>query len=463
MDDLVLPKKIILHTWVILSLLRVAKLEKDVSELKKIDHSAKALATLKSQVSTVVKQYLGSKISDDLQKEPVKEPIAEVVMDDAFNISGEDVVHDDDQPQDTSEPKTYKTSNQDCSNNPQGLLILIQNRTSVKLYLIKLNNLGLTICIKIEYNFQKGFNAFTNLIGTIQKEIITPFDLSKPLPRQGKTYTTSITKTKAAQYDIVGIEDMVPTLWSTIKHAKFFGVKSVSVKKLHRHGHLEEVMVKRADRQLHKFKDGDFIDLHLNIIEDMLLLVVQHKLFHLNKSDIIDFIMTFPEMEFKELDNPSYKPPGVIYKDMYKQKRVMWADELYKLSDRTLKKFQDELHHRLLDFCLGYNDKMSRRKWTAIEKKRSKLIVELIDKLMRESQNWRDLPKDISLDRIEVLRYDTKGVKVRKEKMQTKAELTLEQTPQDVSDKFLNIIVMPKSIHNDDGNPSRANIKQALW
>ncbi|GKD09996.1 hypothetical protein Tco_1189681 [Tanacetum coccineum] len=48
--------------------LRVVKLEKDVFELKKIDHSAKALATLKSQVPTVVEQYQGSKIGDDLQK-----------------------------------------------------------------------------------------------------------------------------------------------------------------------------------------------------------------------------------------------------------------------------------------------------------------------------------------------------------------------------------------------------------
>nr|GFC81634.1 hypothetical protein [Tanacetum cinerariifolium] len=39
--------------------------------------------------------------------EPVKEPIAKVVMDDAVNTAGEDVVRDDDQPQDTSEPKTY--------------------------------------------------------------------------------------------------------------------------------------------------------------------------------------------------------------------------------------------------------------------------------------------------------------------------------------------------------------------
>ncbi|GJT49955.1 hypothetical protein Tco_0976112 [Tanacetum coccineum] len=48
--------------------LRVAKLEKDVSELKKIDHSAEALSTLKSQVLTVIEHYLGSKIRDDLQK-----------------------------------------------------------------------------------------------------------------------------------------------------------------------------------------------------------------------------------------------------------------------------------------------------------------------------------------------------------------------------------------------------------
>ncbi|GJU81150.1 hypothetical protein Tco_1283515 [Tanacetum coccineum] len=72
-----------------------------------------------------------------------------------------------------------------------------------------------------------------------------PFDLSKPLPLQCPpdyrtvaadyffnndleylntfdlevTYTTSIMKTKVARYEIKGIEDMVPTLWSTIKHA----------------------------------------------------------------------------------------------------------------------------------------------------------------------------------------------------------------------------------------------------
>nr|GEW83038.1 hypothetical protein [Tanacetum cinerariifolium] len=128
---------------------------------------------------------------------------------------------------------------------------------------------------------------------------------------------------------------------------KILGVKSVSVSKLHGYGHLEEVVVKRADRQLYNFKECDFVDLHLNDIEDMLLLAVQHKLFHLNESDIVDFIValrmftrslitkhrvedlqlgvesyqkklniiapqkTFPKIEFKKLYTPSYKPPGL--------------------------------------------------------------------------------------------------------------------------------------------------------
>ncbi|GKF20531.1 hypothetical protein Tco_0069169, partial [Tanacetum coccineum] len=210
---------------------------------------------------------------------------------------------------------------------------------------------------------------------------------------------------------------MVPILWSTIKHAydkdalmgikhwgerrklwyqsqvnKFLkqnvystkailGVKSVSVKKLHGYCHLEEIVVKRSDEQVYKFKEGDFVDLHLNDIEDMLLLVIQHKIFHLDGDIIVDFITalrmftrslilkrrvkdlqfgvessqkklnitklhkTFPEIEFKEPCTPSYDPPGIVYEDLNKHKRVFPADELYKFSDGTLK-LSSGLQHR---------------------------------------------------------------------------------------------------------------------
>ncbi|GKC26164.1 hypothetical protein Tco_1033458, partial [Tanacetum coccineum] len=100
--------------------------------------------------------------------------------------------------------------------------------------------------IELECNFQECFNALTDKLDWNNPEGDRyPFDLSKPFPLQGTpgyqtvaadyffnndleylktsdpevTYTTSITKTKAARYEIKGIEDMVLTLWSTIKHA----------------------------------------------------------------------------------------------------------------------------------------------------------------------------------------------------------------------------------------------------
>nr|GEW53440.1 hypothetical protein [Tanacetum cinerariifolium] len=147
----------------------------------------------------------------------------------------------------------------------------------------------------------------------------------------------------------------------TSEDVKILGVKSVNVKKLHGYGHLEEVVVKRANRQLCKFKEGDFMDLHLNDIEDMLLLTLGVESYQM-KLNITPPQHTFLEIKFKELYTPSYKPPGVIYEDLAKQKRVMRADELYKFSDGTLKKVQDELHHRILNFRLGYNDDTLRRK-----------------------------------------------------------------------------------------------------
>ncbi|GJR13295.1 hypothetical protein Tco_0795947 [Tanacetum coccineum] len=197
-------------------------------------------------------------------KEPVEEPTAEVVMDDADILLG----------------PAYNLLKGTCSSS-----------------------------VELEYHFQECFNALTDRLDWNNPEGDRyPFDLSKPLPLQGhpghltvaadyffnndleylkssdpeRTYTTSITKRKAARYKIKGIEDLVLTLWR---------VKSFSVKKLHGYGHLEEIVVKRANRQFYKFKEGDFVDLHLNDIEDMLLLAVQHKLFHLTDSDIVDFMV----------------------------------------------------------------------------------------------------------------------------------------------------------------------------
>ncbi|GJR33974.1 hypothetical protein Tco_1209658 [Tanacetum coccineum] len=188
------------------------------------------------------------------------------------------------------------------------------------------------------------------------------------------TYTTSITKTKVAR--------------TRVKDANY-GTDL-------RYGHLEEIVVKRSDQQLYKFKEGDFVDLHLNDIEDMLLLAVQHKLFHLDGSDIVDFIVALQPY------TPSYDPPGIVYEDLDKQKRVLRADELYKFSDGTLKSVRDKIHHRVLDFLLDYNTEKPKRKWTAVDRKRLGLMIELIDKQLREREIIRNLERLVGARELEM-------------------------------------------------------------
>ncbi|GJX72155.1 hypothetical protein Tco_0309326 [Tanacetum coccineum] len=148
------------------------------------------------------------------------------------------------------------------------------------------------------------------------------FDLSKPLPliTRGKrqrvpyeffinndlkylqggiltmTYTTSTTKTKAAQYDLPGIEDMVPNIWNPVKSKgdvystkHILAVTYVSVMRKYGYGYLEEIVVRRADNVLCRFKEGDFPRLRINDIEDMLILVVQNWLSNLLWDDVADF------------------------------------------------------------------------------------------------------------------------------------------------------------------------------
>ncbi|GJW98530.1 hypothetical protein Tco_0180338 [Tanacetum coccineum] len=146
-----------------------------------------------------------------------------------------------------------------------------------------------------------------------------PFDISKPLPliedrgRQvvlvnyfinndlkylkggslSKKYTTSITKTKAAKYDdIQGIEDMVPynrvSKHDVFSTKRIIAVIHVKVIKWYNYGYLEEIVVRREDQKLYKFKEGDFLRLNLCDIKDMMLLLVQKKIANLEKDVIFD-------------------------------------------------------------------------------------------------------------------------------------------------------------------------------
>nr|GEX45546.1 hypothetical protein [Tanacetum cinerariifolium] len=216
-----------------------------------------------------------------------------------------------------------------------------------------------------------------------------------------KTYTNSLTKTKAAKYNLQGIEDMVPTLWSPIKvaydkHASL--VTNVKVNKWYGYGHLEEIEVGRSNQQLYKFMERDFLRLHLNDIKDMLLLILQNRLFNLDG----EFIMYLAEelrmfkrriviqkkVEDLQLGVESYQkklsisrplthkagitdlkpytaysnPQGAIYLDMLERNRLMCTHELYKFSDGTLISVRDKLKDMANNLKMGYNSVIPRRR-----------------------------------------------------------------------------------------------------
>ncbi|GJZ66289.1 hypothetical protein Tco_0622985 [Tanacetum coccineum] len=180
---------------------------------------------------------------------------------------------------------------------------------------------------KLEYDFEECYKALSEKLDWENpKGDDYPFDLSKPLPMitRGKrqrvpfeffinndlkylqggistmTYTTSTTKTKAAKYDLPGIEDIVLNIWSPVKVAYdryvLWGISHwrqqlthVKVMRKHGYGYLEEIVVRRADNVLYRFKEGDFPRLRINDIEDMLILVVQNRLTNLSGDDVADF------------------------------------------------------------------------------------------------------------------------------------------------------------------------------
>ncbi|GJT10153.1 hypothetical protein Tco_0857195 [Tanacetum coccineum] len=230
-----------------------------------------------------------------------------------------------------------------------------------------------------------------------------------------RMYSSSITKTPAARYTMEGIEDMIPTLWSPVVLAydkdAALGIshwetttKTIlqsydqhGVEKKSGYGYLKEIVVRRADQKLYKFKECDFLDLHLNDIEDMLLLLAQNKLFNLDGDVIVDFVtalkmftrgivlknrvedvqlgvesyqrklnLTKPQrtcqhISLKEPYTPNYDPPGIIYEDKSKKKRLMRLDEIHKFYDGTLQSVRNILRERLLNFKFGYNKGMPLR------------------------------------------------------------------------------------------------------
>ncbi|GJS82409.1 hypothetical protein Tco_0748950 [Tanacetum coccineum] len=152
---------------------------------------------------------------------------------------------------------------------------------------------------ELEYHFEECYKAVNDRLDWHNPEGHEyPFDLSKPLPliedrgRQvvpvdyfinkdvkyikcgssSSKYTTSTTRTKKSPHDVYS-------------KRRIIAVTSVKVMRWYDYGYLEEIIVRKDDNVLYKFKEGDLPRLNLRDIEDMLFLLVQKKLSNLDVDD----------------------------------------------------------------------------------------------------------------------------------------------------------------------------------
>ncbi|GJU76483.1 hypothetical protein Tco_1273553 [Tanacetum coccineum] len=275
---------------------------------------------------------------------------------------------------------------------------------------------------ELEYDFDECYKALSEKLDWENpKGGDYPFDLSKPLPliTRGKrqrvpfeyfinndlkylqggfstmTYTTSTTKTKAAQYDLPGIEDKVPNIWSHVKVAyDRYALWVTHVK--------------------------------INDIEDMLLLVVQNWLTNLSGDDVADFAIalrmftrslviqkrvkdlqlgvesyqkqinvtkpdtTRPDLRKRHPYTPYKDPQGFTYVDDFKWNRLIRSDKLYKFSDGTLTRLLSSLEDITKNIDMEY---MPKRRWSTLEKKTAHFMIKDINKLLKERRMMRSLEK----------------------------------------------------------------------
>ncbi|GKE83582.1 hypothetical protein Tco_1557324, partial [Tanacetum coccineum] len=226
--------------------------------------------------------------------------------------------------------------------------------------------------VELEYNTKECYKALNDQLDWNNPEGDRyPFDLSKPLPlvqsrncqivpidyffnndlaylqggSTGRTYTTSLTKTKAAKYDLAGIEDMRVSKHDVYSTKRIMAVTNVKVNIWYGYGHLEEIEVRRSDQKLlFNLKGEDIMHLAAALRMFTRRIVIQKRVEDLQlgvESYQKKLNISKPRTRDEDLSQRApyttiSDPQVVIYKDKLNRKRLMRSDELHKFSDDTL-------------------------------------------------------------------------------------------------------------------------------
>nr|GEV54516.1 hypothetical protein [Tanacetum cinerariifolium] len=249
-----------------------------------------------------------------------------------------------------------------------------------------------------------------------------------------RKYTTSVTKTKAADYgQIKWIEDLFygyavnrESALDVYSKRRIIAVTELKIVEWHDYKHLDWISVRQDDDQIYKFKEGDFKRLRLQDIEDMLLLLVQGKLSNLTVEERFAFnvslrmftrsIVIQRRVEDLQLGVESYQkrlnltkpdtyrtdlrlrkaytaysnPRGFIYQNKDKKNRLMQIDEFHKFSDGTLNDVRNALDDRLKGIRMQY---LPTTIWRRGDKDRVVAMIQAIKKMLKTRRILRSLEK----------------------------------------------------------------------
>ncbi|GJT37841.1 hypothetical protein Tco_0937706 [Tanacetum coccineum] len=319
---------------------------------------------------------------------------------------------------------------------------------------------------KLEYFCEEVYKATTEKLDWINPEGRQyPHDLRQPLPlvpnsqgrhvipfhhfinndleylrggESSRKYSTSVTKTKAADYGhIKWIEDLGKkrrqfyafaitreSARDVYSKRRIVAVTKVEIVEWQNYKHLDWITVRRDDDVLYKFKEGDFHRLRIQDIEDMLLLLVQGKVTNLNIEERIAFnvslrmftrsVVIQRRLEDLQLGVESYQkklnltkpdtyrsnlrrrdaytpysdPRGFIYENKDKKNRLMRIDELHKFSDGTLDDVRSALNDRLKGSRMEY---LPQTFWSQRDKANARAMIQAIDKRLKTRRIMRSL------------------------------------------------------------------------
>nr|GEZ59365.1 hypothetical protein [Tanacetum cinerariifolium] len=247
-----------------------------------------------------------------------------------------------------------------------------------------------------------------------------------------RKYTTSVTKTKEADYGHINSTGSLLTgnLLSiyTLKR-RIIAVTDLKIMEWHNYKHLDWISVRRDDDKIYKFKEGDSKRLCLQDIEDMMLLLVQGKLSNLTVEERFAFnvslrmftrsIVIQRHKKDLQLGVESYQkrlnltkpdtyqsdlkrrgaytaysnPRGFIYQNRDKKNRLMRIDKLHKFRDGTLNDVRNALDDRLKGIRIQY---LPTTIWRKGDKDRAAAMIQAIDKILKTRRIMRSLERTMA-------------------------------------------------------------------